>query len=159
MGLLIYFLLRIIHKPYQNVKSTKVEWSDMCVSETSCGKYTSSVNIRQIPDTSVTVGCVTVISDGSRIFRWGAPTCWGGGRWPLTRMLFGQNICENERIGSGWGVRASGAPPWIHHWFSSRCYLWCPLASMTSIQCCANNQDLMLNCLVNLCLYPIVCLC
>ena len=32
----------------------------------------------------------------------------GGGRQPPTRMLFGQNICRNERIGSCWG----GAP-WI----------------------------------------------
>ena len=27
----------------------------------------------------------------------GAPTRWGGGCQPLTRTLFGENVCENER--------------------------------------------------------------
>ena len=34
-----------------------------------------------------------------------------GGRRPPTRTLFGENICENERIGSCCGGRAPGAPP------------------------------------------------
>ena len=38
-----------------------------------------------------------------------------GGRRPPTRVLFGGNVCQNERIGSHWrggGVRAGGTP-WI----------------------------------------------
>ena len=38
-----------------------------------------------------------------------------GGRQPLTRVLFGKNLCENKRIGSGWGAHASGTP-WIRQW-------------------------------------------
>ena len=34
----------------------------------------------------------------------------GGFCQPLTRVLFGENVCENERIGSHWGVCATGAP-------------------------------------------------
>ena len=34
-----------------------------------------------------------------------------GGRRPPTWALFGENVCENERIGSHWGgACASGAP-------------------------------------------------
>ena len=35
---------------------------------------------------------------------------WGDGRRPLTRALFGENVCENERIGSRGGGCAGGAP-------------------------------------------------
>ena len=38
-------------------------------------------------------------SGGSRISRRGACTHLGG-REPLTQVLFGENVCENERIGS-----------------------------------------------------------
>ena len=41
----------------------------------------------------------------------GACTRWGGGRGPPTRVLFGENVCENERIGSYRGLRAPGTPP------------------------------------------------
>ena len=34
-----------------------------------------------------------------------------GGRRPLTQVLFGENVCENERIGSRWGGRAPAVPP------------------------------------------------
>ena len=38
-----------------------------------------------------------------------------GGCQPLMWVLFGKNVCENERIGSCWeGARAGGAPPQIH---------------------------------------------
>ena len=37
------------------------------------------------------------------------------GRQPLSQVLFGKNVCENERIGSHCGEVASGAP-WICHW-------------------------------------------
>ena len=36
-----------------------------------------------------------------------------GGRGPPTQALFGENACENERIGSRRGVCARHAP-WIH---------------------------------------------
>ena len=42
----------------------------------------------------------------------GTPTRWG--RRPLTWVLFGRNVCENERIGSRWGACADSTP-WIHH--------------------------------------------
>ena len=35
-----------------------------------------------------------------------------GGRQPPMHMLFSENVCENERIGSCWGG-APAAPPWI----------------------------------------------
>ena len=38
------------------------------------------------------------------------PLWGGGGRRPATQALFGENVCENERIGSSWGARAGGAP-------------------------------------------------
>ena len=35
-----------------------------------------------------------------------------GGRGPPTQALFGENVCENERIGShGGGGRAPSTPP------------------------------------------------
>ena len=34
-----------------------------------------------------------------------------GGRRPLTWVLFGENICENERIGSCWGGARRRRPP------------------------------------------------
>ena len=34
-----------------------------------------------------------------------------GGRRPLTRMLFGENMCENERIGSCYGGARRQQPP------------------------------------------------
>ena len=41
----------------------------------------------------------------------------GGGRRPPTWVLFGENICENERIGSCWGGRRRRPPPpWIRQW-------------------------------------------
>ena len=50
-------------------------------------------------------------SGGSRIFPWGgAPSLWAG-RQPLTWMLFGKSICENERIGSHWGHAPAAPPP------------------------------------------------
>ena len=50
------------------------------------------------------------VSGGSRISRRGACTRWGRG--PPTQVLFGENVCENERIGShGGGGRAPGTPP------------------------------------------------
>ena len=33
------------------------------------------------------------------------------GRGPLTWVLFGENVCENERIGSHMGWYAPGTPP------------------------------------------------
>ena len=36
-----------------------------------------------------------------------------GGRRPLTRTLFGENVCENERNGSCWGGGGAGGDPWI----------------------------------------------
>ena len=33
----------------------------------------------------------------------GTPTCWGC--QPPTQVLFGENVCENERIGSRGSVR------------------------------------------------------
>ena len=35
----------------------------------------------------------------------------GGGHQPPMQVLFGRNVCKNERIGSGWGVHVGGAPP------------------------------------------------
>ena len=46
----------------------------------------------------------TVFSGGSRISR-------REGRAPPMRALFGENVCENERIGSHRGWRAPGTPP------------------------------------------------
>ena len=41
----------------------------------------------------------------------GTCTRWGGGRAPLMWVLFGENVCENERIGSyGGGVRLACPP-------------------------------------------------
>ena len=41
----------------------------------------------------------------------GVPTRWGG-RQPLTRTLFSENVCKNERNGScGGGGGAPAAPP------------------------------------------------
>ena len=37
----------------------------------------------------------------------------GGGHGPLRRTLLDENICENKRNGSCWGLRALVAPPWI----------------------------------------------
>ena len=37
-----------------------------------------------------------------------------GGHRPLMQALFGENVSENERIGSRWGAPA--APPWIPQW-------------------------------------------
>ena len=34
----------------------------------------------------------------------------GGGHGPPTRVLFGENVCKNERIGSRRGERAPGMP-------------------------------------------------
>ena len=34
-----------------------------------------------------------------------------GGHGPLMQVLFGENVCENERIGSRRGWRAPGMPP------------------------------------------------
>ena len=34
-----------------------------------------------------------------------------GGHGPPTQALFGENVCENERIGSHSGWRAPGTPP------------------------------------------------
>ena len=44
---------------------------------------------------------------------WGgrAPVGGGGGRGPPTWALFGENVCENERIGSLGGACAGHAPP------------------------------------------------
>ena len=42
-------------------------------------------------------------SSGSRISRSGAPTRWE--RQPTIRTLFGENVCENKRIGSHGGGR------------------------------------------------------
>ena len=36
------------------------------------------------------------------------------GHRPHVGAFFGGNVCENKRIRSRWGSRASGAP-WIHH--------------------------------------------
>ena len=41
-----------------------------------------------------------------------------GGRGPPTRVLFGENVCKNERIGSHRGWHAPGMPPKIR-----QCYL------------------------------------
>ena len=48
---------------------------------------------------------LSISSGGSRIFH-------GGGRQPPMQALFGENICENERIGSHWGrgVHAGSTP-------------------------------------------------
>ena len=56
----------------------------------------------------------TPFSGGSRISRSRAPNRWGRCRSPM-RALFGENVCENERIGSplGEGARTGGVP-WIH---------------------------------------------
>ena len=51
-----------------------------------------------------------LFSGGSRISRRGAVHPLGGHRPPM-RVLFGENVCENERIGSHRGWRASGMPP------------------------------------------------
>ena len=48
-------------------------------------------------------------SGGSRISHWGGGQPIGGHRPPM-HMLFGKNVCENERIGSCWGAHAGGAP-------------------------------------------------
>ena len=42
----------------------------------------------------------------------GVPSHWGGCQPPMW-VLFGKNICENERIGSCWGggAHAGGTPP------------------------------------------------
>ena len=53
-----------------------------------------------------------LFSGGSRISRRGGgrePV--RGERGPLMRALFGQDVCENERIGSHRGWRAPGTPP------------------------------------------------
>ena len=34
-----------------------------------------------------------------------------GGHGPPTWALFGENVCENERIGSHWGEHVPGMPP------------------------------------------------
>ena len=49
-------------------------------------------------------------SGGSRISRGGGGG-GGGGRGPPTWALFGENVCENERIGSHRGACAGHAPP------------------------------------------------
>ena len=50
------------------------------------------------------LGCPKTLSSTNYQYQWriqdfplgGAPTRWGGGQ-PLTRTLFGKNVCENER--------------------------------------------------------------
>ena len=42
---------------------------------------------------------------GSRISHWGAPPLVGRGANLPTQVLFGENICKNERIWSCWGAR------------------------------------------------------
>ena len=47
---------------------------------------------------------------------WGAPSRWGGCRPPMW-VLFAENICGNERIGSCWGGGICWwCPPWIRQW-------------------------------------------
>ena len=51
-------------------------------------------------------------------FPLGAPTPFGGRRRCLTWALFGENVCENERIGPigrGWGVASANAFPDINY--------------------------------------------
>ena len=53
---------------------------------------------RRIGDNRVT----EPVRGGSRISRWGrCKLCWGGGAKSDTGT-FGENVCENERIGSCW---------------------------------------------------------
>ena len=52
-----------------------------------------------------------ICSGGSRISRRGGVDPLGGGRGPLIQALFGENVYENERIGSHRGWRAPGTPP------------------------------------------------
>ena len=49
-------------------------------------------------------------SGGSRISPWGGAEPLGRCQ-PLTWVLFGKNVCENERIGSCWG---EGGMHWWH---------------------------------------------
>ena len=51
------------------------------------------------------------ISGGSRIShrKWGVDPL--GGHGPPTRVLFGKNVCKNERIGSRWGGGRWGHAP------------------------------------------------
>ena len=51
-----------------------------------------------------------VFSGGSRISRWGGAEPLRGCQL-LTQAHFGENICENERIGSHWGGRRRRPPP------------------------------------------------
>ena len=48
------------------------------------------------------LGIETVADPGFPVGGGGAPSRWWG-RQPLTWVLFGENICKNERIGSRWG--------------------------------------------------------
>ena len=41
-----------------------------------------------------------------------------GGRGPPMQVLFGENVCENKRIGSHRGWRVPGTPPQIHQCIS-----------------------------------------
>ena len=60
---------------------------------------------------------------GATIYSWLAvadPGFPAGGRGPQMRALFGENVCENERIGSHRGWRAPGTPPpQIRQWLCS----------------------------------------
>ena len=69
-------------------------------------------------------------SGGSRIFRLGDAEPLGGCQPPM-QMPFGENTCENERIGSCWrGARAGGTPLGSanakepHCLIIVHCYLW-----------------------------------
>ena len=54
--------------------------------------------------------CASIISGGSRISRRGGVHPLGGHEPPM-QALFGENVCENVRIGSHRGWRAPGTPP------------------------------------------------
>ena len=67
---------------------------------------------------------IIISSGGSRISNWGVNPA-GGCRCP-TWLLFGENVCENERIGSCWGGDWEGTPldpPLIRMYFYRPC-MW-----------------------------------
>ena len=55
---------------------------------------------------------MSIISGRSRISHWGDGKPLGGYQ-PPTQVLFGENECEHEGIGSCWGWYVPAVSPWI----------------------------------------------
>ena len=95
------------------------------------------------------IGCTVVFVPHHILYQWLIQDFpWGGGggvhplggRGPPMWALFGENICENERIGSHRGWRAPGTPPRSANVYDSYLFLLCLLQIINSLgigcSCC-----------------------